>query len=145
MHFSSLAIPVIATALLVTTSWPAAAATLPATCQPLTAPADVPSITITDASMRADAAVFRIFRAGPSQPEVSVAYVTVDNTAISGRDYEGSSGTLTLDTGVTETELAIPLIDARTENVFLVSLTATSNDAFVSRRCGLALTTSESA
>lgn len=56
-------------------------------------------------------ASFGVALSAPSGRDVSVAFTTVNGTAIAGQDYTARSGTLTIPAGATAAAIAVPLID----------------------------------
>src|SRR5207237_5423056 len=56
-------------------------------------------------------AVITVVCSNPNVEPVSVSYITTDGTALAGLDYLGVSNILTFATGVTTTNILVPLID----------------------------------
>jgi sugar lactone lactonase YvrE len=56
-------------------------------------------------------ALFTVTNATPSTLPLTVNYATADGTAVAGRDYAATSGTLTFQPGVTTATIAVPILD----------------------------------
>jgi DNA-binding beta-propeller fold protein YncE len=56
-------------------------------------------------------ALFTITNTTPSTLPLTVNYATADGTAVAGRDYTATSGTLTFATGITSETIRVPLLD----------------------------------
>jgi hypothetical protein len=98
---------------------PAVAVALSADSVQFTAPAYV----VTE---NGAAAVIMVTRIGSIASTVTVDYATSDGTAVSGRDYAGTSGTLTFNDGETSKTLTIPIQDdafAEGDESFRIALT----------------------
>ena len=55
--------------------------------------------------------VFDVYLSFPVDFEVTVDYTTVDGTAVAGRDYTSTTGTLTFPPGTTEATVTVPLLN----------------------------------
>ncbi len=55
-----------------------------------------------------------VYRAGGTNNVVTVDYLTVDNSALTGSDYTSTNGTLTFNAGVTNLTVRIPIINDST-------------------------------
>ena len=58
-----------------------------------------------------DGMVFDVYLSFPVDFEVTVDYTTVDGTAVAGRDYTSTTGTLTFPPGTTEATVTVPLLN----------------------------------
>ena len=58
-----------------------------------------------------DGMVFDVYLSFPVDFEVTVDYTTVDGTAVAGRDYTSTTGTLTFPPGTTEAAVTVPLLN----------------------------------
>jgi hypothetical protein len=56
-------------------------------------------------------AVFTVTSTAPSTLPLTVNYATADGTAVAGRDYTATSGTLTFAPGITSEVIRVPLLD----------------------------------
>ena len=72
-------------------------------------------------------AVFSLSLSAPSAVPVTVAYRTADGTAVAGRDFTATSGTVTFAPGATKAEVSVAVIgDATTESSETFSLVLSS-------------------
>jgi hypothetical protein len=72
-----------------------------------------PTITIEDRAVQEGGcanAAFRVLVSAPRVPTITVDYSTVDGTAIAGRDYTATSGTLTLSPGRLFHSIFVPIL-----------------------------------
>jgi hypothetical protein len=75
-------------------------------------------------------AAFAVSLAGPSAVTTTVSYATADGSALAGRDYTATSGTLTFAPGETSKEILVPTLDdgvAEPTRAFTVSLSGPVN------------------
>lgn len=83
--------------------------TLQATGTIINAPSlSVSGVTVTETASGATNAMFAISLSGPDAVPVTVAYSTVAGSAVAGKDFTPSSGTVTLAPGQTSASVAVP-------------------------------------
>ncbi len=89
----------------------------------------LPQIALAAASVKEGAlgggakAVFALSLSAPSAVPMTVAYSTADGTAVAGRDFTATSGTVTFAPGATKAEISVAVIgDAATESSETFSL-----------------------
>ena len=77
---------------------------------------DPPGLSIDDAPAvrEGESAAFVVRLSASSDKLVTVAYETMDGTAVAGADYTSTSGTLRFDAGETRTTLAVPTLEDAT-------------------------------
>ena len=77
---------------------------------------DPPGLSIDDAPAvrEGESAAFVVRLSASSAKLVTVAYETMDGTAVAGADYTATSGTLRFDAGETRTTLAVPTLEDAT-------------------------------
>ena len=77
---------------------------------------DPPGLVIDDAPAvrEGESAEFVVRLSAPSGVAVTVAYATMDGTAVAGSDYTSTSGTLRFDAGETRQTLAVPTLEDAT-------------------------------
>ena len=75
----------------------------------------LPVLTVADASAPESSAEleFTVSLADAARSEVTAGYSTSDGTAVTGDDYEGVSGTLTLSPGTVHVTVPVPILNDR--------------------------------
>ena len=76
---------------------------------------------------------FKLSATKPLTQAVSIAYKTVDGTAIAGQDYQASEGQVSIASDATETSISVPLIgddEEESQEAFSLSLELVGNGAF---------------
>jgi large repetitive protein len=94
-----------------------------------------PALSIGDATVQgallsATSAVFNVSLSAPSNDPTTVAYATADGTAVAGKNYQATSGTLTFAPGVTQQTITVPILAnlaLHGDQTFTVNLSAPNN------------------
>jgi large repetitive protein len=81
-------------------------------------------------------AVFSVILSGPNSKPTSITYATANGTALAGKDYKSTSGTLTIPAGQTTGKIIVPVIGDRLpegNETFLVKLLSATNKIAIAR------------
>ncbi|MFT3920935.1 MAG: Calx-beta domain-containing protein [Myxococcales bacterium] len=78
-----------------------------------------PAIVVSDVTVleSSSAVVFTVTLTNASETEVTVAYTTVDGSAVAGSDYTATSGTLTFSAGSLSRTISVPLLNDTIEEL----------------------------